>query len=300
MGDLITVAIPTFNRAELVERAIGSVRRQNVEGVEIIVVDDGSVDGTPRRMAARPDIRYIRLPLNRGPGAARNVAVKVATSDWVVMLDDDDVMVDGGLTAILDTVRGARLVSYPVLQFAGSNAHVPGPFLVGTLRHYLCGEIKGDFVPVINCRRFLDLELAYPEIRVGAEHLLWWTVAEAYGIPTWSLVVVEVKDDASSRLTSVAAQIRQAHSHAEAQEETLARFGTAMRRENPWLYRKKQLAMVAYWLLAGERVRARECLRKVPAGSYGGVMRMLGFLSMCPRAVIVLLFKAYRRISAQI
>ena len=82
--------IPTRDRAAMVQRAVLSVLAQERACDEIIVVDDGSVDGTATQLAARfPQVRLLRLP-GVGPGRARNAGVAVATGEAILFLDSDD------------------------------------------------------------------------------------------------------------------------------------------------------------------------------------------------------------------
>ncbi len=88
----VTVVIPTRNRAALLRRAIDSALAQTAaDRCDIVVVDDGSTDETPR-VAARyiGRIRYVRQP-NRGVSAARNTAIRACPNEFTAMLDDDDV-----------------------------------------------------------------------------------------------------------------------------------------------------------------------------------------------------------------
>jgi glycosyltransferase involved in cell wall biosynthesis len=86
----VSVVIPTFNRATIVPRAIDSALAAISRGDEIIVVDDGSTDGTAEAVAAYGDpVRFVQLP-HGGPGAARNGGVAAATRPLVAFLDSDD------------------------------------------------------------------------------------------------------------------------------------------------------------------------------------------------------------------
>lgn len=84
--------IPTYDRRELVQRAIESVLAQTREVEEIIVVDDGSTDGTGPALAARygDRIRYVRQD-NAGVSAARNRGLALARGRFLALLDSDDV-----------------------------------------------------------------------------------------------------------------------------------------------------------------------------------------------------------------
>ena len=88
----LSVVIPTYNRARMVCRAIDSVRAQRHPPSEIIVVDDGSTDGTAALLTKRYGgaITLLRQE-NRGVAAARNSGVAAARGEWVAFLDSDDV-----------------------------------------------------------------------------------------------------------------------------------------------------------------------------------------------------------------
>jgi len=89
----ISVIIPTFNRRHMLERALQSVLAQTFTDWELIVVDDGSTDGTadlPAFNSGRPDIRYLRFHENRGVSFARNRGVERAAGSLIAFLDSDD------------------------------------------------------------------------------------------------------------------------------------------------------------------------------------------------------------------
>ncbi|MEW6501247.1 MAG: glycosyltransferase family 2 protein [Thermodesulfobacteriota bacterium] len=86
----ISCILPTRDRALMVRRAIGSVLAQSRPCDEIVVVDDGSVDGTAEQLARLfPAVRLLRLP-GVGPGRARNAGVAAATGEVLMFLDSDD------------------------------------------------------------------------------------------------------------------------------------------------------------------------------------------------------------------
>ena len=89
---LVSVIIPTYNRAHLVGRAIRSVLNQTYQDFELIVVDDGSTDSTEKVVKGFIDdrIRYIRHNENKGGSAARNSGIEVARGGYVAFQDSDD------------------------------------------------------------------------------------------------------------------------------------------------------------------------------------------------------------------
>src|SRR4030095_4986969 len=103
---LLSVVIPTRNRAHLVCEAIESALAQRPGQVEVIVVDDGSTDDTATLLDRTygSHIHLLSLPERRGAGAARNAGVRLATGELLGFLDDDDLRLTGKLA------RGACVV----------------------------------------------------------------------------------------------------------------------------------------------------------------------------------------------
>ena len=123
--------IPTFNRAHLLARAIASVDRQTLAPLEIIVVDDCSVDDTRNRIneIAQTEKRlvYIPLDINRGGGAARNAGIQRARGEWIAFLDSDDEWAPGHLGALLAAALkgGEEVVVASSVLVQEKNAIVP-------------------------------------------------------------------------------------------------------------------------------------------------------------------------------
>ncbi len=89
---IVSVVIPTYNRATLIGRAIHSVLVQTIDDWELIVVDDASTDNTEEVVSSFEDfrIRYYSHQLNRGGSAARNTGIQKARGKYVAFLDSDD------------------------------------------------------------------------------------------------------------------------------------------------------------------------------------------------------------------
>jgi glycosyltransferase involved in cell wall biosynthesis len=89
----VSVVIPTYNRAHVLERAIQSALRQTYQHFEVIVVDDGSTDNTAEVVNSICDerVKYVRHQVNKGtPSAARNTGIRVASGELIGFLDSDD------------------------------------------------------------------------------------------------------------------------------------------------------------------------------------------------------------------
>ncbi|MGQ9670729.1 MAG: glycosyltransferase family 2 protein [Desulfosoma sp.] len=87
---LVSVVIPAYNAAWCVERAVRSVLSQDYPSVEVIVVDDGSTDGTPQILEKYRDRVHVLRKPNGGLSSARNAGIAAAQGDYVAFLDADD------------------------------------------------------------------------------------------------------------------------------------------------------------------------------------------------------------------
>lgn len=91
----VTVIIPLYNKETTVERCIQSVLGQTQVPSHVIVVDDASSDASPciveRMRAGDERLQLVRASKNMGPGAARNLGVRMSGSEWVAFIDADDV-----------------------------------------------------------------------------------------------------------------------------------------------------------------------------------------------------------------
>ena len=109
MSPDVSVIIPTYNRRGMVREAIDSVLAQTTSNFELIVVDDGSSDGTNEELARlgaeRADTVRIECTANRGPAAARNRGVAMARAPLVAFLDSDDTWAPKKLGRHLEFVR---------------------------------------------------------------------------------------------------------------------------------------------------------------------------------------------------
>jgi glycosyltransferase involved in cell wall biosynthesis len=87
----VSVIIPTYNRAAMVKEAAAAVLAQTYRDFELLVVDDGSTDGTREALAAfAGEIRVLPSPSRRGVSAARNLGIAATQGEWLAFLDSDD------------------------------------------------------------------------------------------------------------------------------------------------------------------------------------------------------------------
>jgi glycosyltransferase involved in cell wall biosynthesis len=108
----VSVIIPTYNRTALVQEAVASVLAQTYRDFEVVVVDDGSTDGTTAALADYQEVQVHRHRRRRGVAAARNTGVAAARGQWLAFLDSDDLWLPDKLTrqmAHLDNQPGLWL-----------------------------------------------------------------------------------------------------------------------------------------------------------------------------------------------
>ena len=105
MESLVTVIVPSYNRAHLLERTIPTYMQEGVK--EIILVDDCSLDNTTevvRRLQLKyPNLKYIRQPKNMRQTAAKNRGLENVTTEWVYFGDDDSVLYPGSIKLLYET-----------------------------------------------------------------------------------------------------------------------------------------------------------------------------------------------------
>jgi glycosyltransferase involved in cell wall biosynthesis len=113
---LISVIIPTYNRAHCIGRALASVKEQGISDLEIIIGDDASTDDTVAVVKAlMPEATAVCLRVNQGASAARNAALKLAKGDLIAFLDSDDEWLPGKLEKQI-----AFLCEHPEVGLCGS------------------------------------------------------------------------------------------------------------------------------------------------------------------------------------
>lgn len=121
---LISVIIPTYNRRGYIVESVESVLRQSFSDFEILVVDDGSTDGTEEAVRPYADrIRYLRQE-NRGAAAARNRGIREALGRYIAFMDSDDLSAPHHLQALHDFLEWNSNFAMVI----GNGAYLEGRF----------------------------------------------------------------------------------------------------------------------------------------------------------------------------
>jgi glycosyltransferase involved in cell wall biosynthesis len=186
----VSVVIPTFNAAATVDAALASVAAQAFDGLEVIVVDDGSRDGTAERAEAALrgaglSHQVLRQPENGGPARARNRGVAVARGEYVAFLDADDEWLPGKVARqveILDADPSVTLCGCQAVWVDGGGRVVEPLFtgLPARLRDGWKRLLWECYVatPCVMVRRDdLGVQPFDPALRVGEDRDLWIKLA---------------------------------------------------------------------------------------------------------------------------
>jgi len=175
---LISVLIPFHNRIAWMLEAVESVKKQTVQDIEIILVDDGSTEAV-----IVPGVRYIRQD-HGGAARARNLGVSAATGEWIAFLDSDDLFMPGKLERQLAFMQvcGFDLshTSYQRMDESGNPGEVRDS-----------GRLSGNLFPgILTCcpiatptvmgRTEIFKAHPFPNLSIGEDVCLWISLAAKY------------------------------------------------------------------------------------------------------------------------
>ena len=189
----VSVVVPCYNAERYIGATLDAVLAQTGAELEVIVVDDGSRDGSAARVERDyPQVRLIRRA-NAGVAAARNTGIEAATGDWIAFCDADDIWLPGKLAAqfeAMDAVPGCRM-SYTAWHVWPSAEPRPEPGLLAELEAaagdearwrgatgWLYPELLLDCVvwtsTVMMSRPLLAEIGGFPtDLRIGEDYDLW-------------------------------------------------------------------------------------------------------------------------------
>lgn len=187
MKNSITILIATKNRCDLLKNALESVFAQTVKPNQIIIVNDGSVDGTKdfldKIKNKQTNISVINRDVSGGVNCARNDGIKVNKSKWIAFLDDDDLFVPNAVEIMSDKLL--NLSSYGIVffntlikkdnsDFIGGFQFDQGvdeyePTYFETMTKF---RLKGDCKPVFNSDLFINDLYLFPQSVNGFESVV--------------------------------------------------------------------------------------------------------------------------------
>lgn len=263
-----SIIVPVYNRAGLISRTLDSCLAQEFRDYEVIIIDDGSTDGSSgivqRYTNNNKSFRLLRHDRNRGVCPARNTGINAARGSWVVALDSDDELLPGALATIYKraTEVDGKICGLRFMCTFDNGELSPMPPLVDEVWSY------ADFIRFWNVHRYPNTSsdalpcarrstfatVCYPNNHAfeGSYHL---NFARRFSIRACPDVVRVIHSDASERLSylRMAALVEFAADHAESLEQLLSEHGQALSEWAPDLYCQQVAGLATQYFLAGQR-----------------------------------------------
>lgn len=189
---LVSVILPVWNREAWIERAVASVQSQTYPRVELLVVDDGSTDGTSRVLDAFGRSLTVLRQAHRGPYAARNLGLRHAAGELIAFIDSDDAWYPRRLERQLPLLRDPEvgLVFGDATQVEyGRGAPAPRVYTAFQITPPRRGWVMehfayGNFIPtssaLVRRRCFQELGGFRDSTRQSADYAMWFRIAGRY------------------------------------------------------------------------------------------------------------------------
>ena len=262
-GPQFSVVIPAFERERHVRLSVGSCLAQQGPTFEVVVVDDGSRDGTAAAASSfgDPRVRVLKHDCNRGVCPARNTGTDAVRGEWVIYLDSDEELLPGALATI-----AARADSAPAdigllcftyrVETGGFSPEPPLPMARMTFADYLrWADRATERTDMLYCmRRAIAREIRFPDSRAWEnKHTL--DLARRCDRLTFPDVVALAHVDAVNRLTAMAPERFRADAADRAREieAALAAYDADLRAFAPRLRARQLRSAANAHFAAGER-----------------------------------------------
>ena len=266
---LISVITPTYNRAHLLPRAVTSVLNQTYQNFELIIIDDGSNDGTQDVVRTFSDtrIRFIRYENNKGLSAAMNIGWDSVRGRYVCKLDDDDELMPDALETLIDkfselSSEGVGILRFDCIDAETGNFSGTGIREEGYIRYndVLCGKIQGDYGMTIDMAVLGNNRL--DEQWWSGNIILWLRLhrkTKAYYIPK---ALYKAYRNHGERFGSPGGWIKQIPRVTLTKAAFLNEFGEELKLTCPELYKEKLVDLGISEILNGETTNGRGKIRE--------------------------------------
>jgi glycosyltransferase involved in cell wall biosynthesis len=296
-----SIIIPMYNRERFIGRALDSCLNQDFANFEVIVIDDGSMDGSGAVVQGYEDprITLLRHQQNRGVGPARNIGGDAACGEWLIFFDSDDEFLREALKVMAQSCNevGEEVASLRFMCRLENGTLSPDPPMQDEIWDYekyikACEASLGrrnESLRIVRRRTFERVR--FPEDR-GLEGVYHLDFSRLFLTRTCPGVVRLYHTDADNQLTrpSVSQVLLSAPDLARNTQELLARHGGALRAWAPKVYWEQVSGLVTLHFLSGSRLKgwrsALKCLRRNPASAKVWATLLIGSLGRRPLACL--------------
>jgi len=268
---VFTITMATYNRANLLPRAINSVLNQSCHNFELIIVDDGSRDNTEEVCRSFKDSRiiYYKQEQNRGVLACRNKGFDLARGDYTAILDDDDELLPEALEVAIEkhkelSLRGIKIVCFDRMDFERKRRSVFGINEEGDIKYddILCERIYGDSWVVVR-RDLLGENDRFDERLWGNEGYLWLKLlrkTKAYYVPR--VLYINHRQHGGERISDSRDRLKHLPRSTLTNRVFLEEFGDEMKRKCPKVYGRKLGVVGASQILISDKTEGRKAIRE--------------------------------------
>lgn len=208
-GPEISVVLPTYNRSDVLPRALRSIEAQTYENLEIIIVDGGSTDGTLEFLdGLDTDITLVNQENRNGAAVARNLGIKEAEGEFIAFLDSDDVWHPGKLERQLECFQ--RVSSDCALVYTGFLTH-EGEVILPHYPEYsgwiyedqlLDDQISPTSTVMLRRSALDSLDRWFdPELPAREDYELWLRITERFAVDYVEEPLVLLDKDSGGRIS---------------------------------------------------------------------------------------------------
>lgn len=299
MKPYFSIIIPMFNRERFITRTLDSCLNQEFENCEIIVVDDGSTDGSADAVKkySDPRISLICHKVNRGVGPARNTGIDQAHGDWVICLDSDDELLPGALSLITKRINevdeNVSRLQFMVRMDTGEIS--PDPPFKNEFWGYIeyirwmeqCYGRRSESFQVSKRVSFAKVRYHDDRTLETPYHLNFMKLFNAWSFPD---IVRLYHSDAKNQLTKpgVSRVIQYAKDQSLSWESMLKNHGDALRCHAPRIYDSLTSNLATLYFLSGNRSKGMRysisCLKDNFASPRNWTILLAGLLGAKPLA----------------
>ena len=181
----VSIVLPTYNGAKYIRQSIDSCMSQTYKNIELIIVDDGSVDETPEIIKSYQDerIKYIRHEKNRGLPNALNTGFANATGEYLTWTSDDNYYAEVAIGKMLSFLRD-RKCSFVYCDFFRFNDENPANLKIVELPNVLALEKQNDVgACFLYSRKVKEVIGDYdPDAFLGEDYDYWIRISKLFSI----------------------------------------------------------------------------------------------------------------------